>query len=163
MGEVDREQLRAIVAELRKAPRAKWGEVRARHAMNNSDWEAALRMLKQGTDKPAVAPVASVDEKSADTIADPHAGEASRKRAALLGMGAIVRDPEAIGPYHIQERIGEGGMGIVYRAEQRQPVRRMVALKVVKLGMDTADIVRRLRGRAAGAGDDEPSERCAGV
>jgi hypothetical protein len=37
----------------------------------------------------------------------------------------------------ILEKIGEGGMGIIYKAEQRQPVRRAVALKVIKLGMDT--------------------------
>jgi serine/threonine protein kinase/WD40 repeat protein len=51
--------------------------------------------------------------------------------------------PEQIGPYRILERIGLGGMGEVYRAEQRQPIRREVALKVVKLGMDTRQVVAR--------------------
>ena len=41
--------------------------------------------------------------------------------------------PSQIGPYHILGVIGEGGMGVIYRAEQRRPVRRLVALKVVKL------------------------------
>src|SRR6516164_9540538 len=43
----------------------------------------------------------------------------------------------AVGPYKLLEQIGEGGMGTVYMAEQAQPVRRKVALKVVKPGMDT--------------------------
>ena len=51
--------------------------------------------------------------------------------------------PEQIGPFRIIEIIGEGGMGVVYKAEQRDPVRRVVALKVIKLGMDTHDVVAR--------------------
>jgi hypothetical protein len=42
-----------------------------------------------------------------------------------------------IGRYKLLEKIGEGGCGVVYGAEQEQPVRRRVALKVIKLGMDT--------------------------
>src|SRR5579872_2575719 len=42
-----------------------------------------------------------------------------------------------IGPYKLLEQIGEGGFGVVFMAEQSQPVRRKVALKVVKAGMDT--------------------------
>src|SRR5262249_51730304 len=42
-----------------------------------------------------------------------------------------------VGPYKLLEQIGEGGFGVVYMAEQTQPVRRKVALKVLKPGMDT--------------------------
>jgi serine/threonine protein kinase len=48
-----------------------------------------------------------------------------------------------IGPYRLVERLGEGGFGVVYRAEQEQPVRRTVALKIVKLGMDTRAVIAR--------------------
>ena len=46
---------------------------------------------------------------------------------------------DRIGPYRLLERIGEGGCGVVYLAEQDQPVRRRVALKVIRLGMLTID------------------------
>jgi hypothetical protein len=46
-----------------------------------------------------------------------------------------------IGRYKLMEQIGEGGIGLVFVAEQQQPVRRKVALKVVKPGMDTRQVV----------------------
>jgi hypothetical protein len=50
---------------------------------------------------------------------------------------------EHIGPYKLLERIGEGGFGVVWMAEQEKPIRRRVALKIIKLGMDTKDVVAR--------------------
>src|SRR5689334_17679203 len=48
-----------------------------------------------------------------------------------------------IGRYKLLQKIGEGGCGIVYLAEQERPIRRRVALKVIKLGMDTKAVVAR--------------------
>ena len=63
-----------------------------------------------------------------------------------------------IGPYKLMEQIGEGGMGLVFVAEQQQPVRRKVALKVIKPGMDTRAVVARFEAeRQALALMDHPN------
>jgi non-specific serine/threonine protein kinase/serine/threonine-protein kinase len=49
-----------------------------------------------------------------------------------------------IGPYELVERIGVGGMGEVWLADQHHPVRRRVAIKLIKAGMDTREVVARL-------------------
>ena len=48
-----------------------------------------------------------------------------------------------IGPYKLLEQIGEGGFGVVFMAEQTAPVRRKVALKIIKPGMDTRQVIAR--------------------
>jgi WD40 repeat protein/serine/threonine protein kinase len=70
-------------------------------------------------DRPASSPLATVDEPLTE------------------GPGAV------IGPYKLLQQIGEGGMGVVYMAEQEQPLRRRVALKIIKPGMDSAQVIAR--------------------
>jgi serine/threonine protein kinase/WD40 repeat protein len=68
------------------------------------------------------------------------------------------RPGTVIGPYRLMEQIGEGGFGLVFVAEQTQPVRRKVALKVIKPGMDTRDVVARFEAeRQALALMDHPN------
>jgi len=55
----------------------------------------------------------------------------------------VTPPPTQIGPYRILDVLGEGGMGTVYLAEQETPVRRRVALKLIKLGMDSKTVVAR--------------------
>ena len=65
---------------------------------------------------------------------------------------------KSFGPYRLIERIGEGGMGEVWMAEQAAPIRRKVALKVIKAGMDTAQVVARFEAeRQALALMDHPA------
>jgi serine/threonine protein kinase/Flp pilus assembly protein TadD len=78
-----------------------------------------------------------------------HAGPDSLFDDSAPGLLAMVDDPETeklgtvIGAYKLLEQIGEGGFGVVYTAEQQQPLRRKVALKVLKPGMDTRLVIAR--------------------
>jgi serine/threonine protein kinase len=56
-----------------------------------------------------------------------------------------------VGRYKLLEQIGEGGFGVVWTAEQREPIKRRVALKIIKIGMDTKQVVGRFEeiGRAS--------------
>ncbi len=75
-----------------------------------------------------------------------------------MGPGVSRPLPERIGPYKVVREIGAGGMGVVYEARQEQPIRRRVALKVIKLGMDTRAVVARFEAeRQALALMDHPN------
>jgi eukaryotic-like serine/threonine-protein kinase len=83
-----------------------------------------------------------------------------------LGDGATEPPPTAsathsspvIGPYKLIEELGEGGMGTVYMAQQTVPVKRLVALKVIKLGMDSRSVIARFEAeRQALALMDHPN------
>ena len=78
---------------------------------------------------------------------------------ATTDSGPIAEHPgTVIGPYKLLQQIGEGGFGVVFMAEQQQPVRRRVALKVIKPGMDTRQVIARFEAeRQALALMDHPN------
>ena len=70
----------------------------------------------------------------------------------------IEKEGDSVGPYKLIEKIGEGGFGVVYVAEQIEPIRRRVAIKIIKLGMDTRQVVARFEAeRQALAMMDHPN------
>jgi serine/threonine protein kinase/tetratricopeptide (TPR) repeat protein len=82
----------------------------------------------------------ALDEKDGDPLE-------TLKKGLLGGVGLGPPSPHSpgdrVGPYRLVRQIGEGGMGVVFEAEQDEPVRRRVALKLIKWGMDTAQVVAR--------------------
>jgi serine/threonine protein kinase len=61
----------------------------------------------------------------------------------ITGRSVVEQVGTEIGPYKLLEQIGEGGFGVVFLAEQERPVRRRVALKIIKPGMDTRQVIAR--------------------
>src|SRR5678816_4235423 len=84
--------------------------------------------------------------------------EALAPRGTLSNVQLTESPGDRIGRYKLLQQIGEGGCGVVYMAEQEDPVRRRVALKVIKLGMDTKSVIARFEAeRQALALMDHPN------
>ncbi len=78
--------------------------------------------------------------------------------AAESALEPELPETKRIGPYKLLQKLGEGGYGVVYMAEQEQPIRRRVALKIIKLGMDTKNVIARFEAeRQALALMDHPN------
>src|SRR5579863_9880286 len=83
---------------------------------------------------------------------------ANKSGTETTNTATVAASDDDYGRYHILRTLGEGGMGTVYLAEQREPIRRRVALKVVKLGMDTTQVLARFANeRQALAVMDHPN------
>ena len=94
-------------------------------------------MKTKRPEQPAVDLVATVE--SAPPIRDD--GDQRIPTTALSHSSEVMGGH--VGPYHLHQQLGEGGMGTVWVADQEQPVKRRVALKVIKAGMDSEQIIRR--------------------
>jgi serine/threonine protein kinase/tetratricopeptide (TPR) repeat protein len=123
----------------------KKGEARAafltRHCKDNPVLRQRLEALLRANDYP-----------------DPDLEPAAPRESAALHEPSSERPGTVIGPYKLLEQIGEGGFGVVFMAEQQQPLLRKVALKVLKPGMDTRQVVARFEAeRQALALMDHPN------
>jgi WD40 repeat protein/serine/threonine protein kinase len=84
------------------------------------------------------------EEKLGTFLETPALQETTQVANASESARATTEKPgDRIGRYKLLENIGEGGCGVVYMAEQEEPVRRRVALKIIKLGMDTRSVIAR--------------------
>ncbi|HZL42809.1 MAG TPA: serine/threonine-protein kinase [Verrucomicrobiae bacterium] len=89
---------------------------------------------------------------------EPNTAPAGTTQTIPITIDPREKAGDFIGRYKLRELLGEGGCGVVYVAEQTQPVRRRVALKVIKLGMDTASVIARFEAeRQALAMMDHPN------
>ena len=85
-------------------------------------------------------------------------GGGAEPLAATLDQPSHEAPGAMIGPYKLLQQIGEGGMGVVYTAEQTHPVQRQVALKIIKPGMDSRQVLARFEAeRQALALMDHPN------
>jgi WD40 repeat protein/serine/threonine protein kinase len=97
-------------------------------------------------------------ENAGDFLEQPPDGLSGDAESSWLASEFNEKPGDRIGRYKLLEKIGEGGCGTVYMAEQEEPVRRRVALKVIKLGMDTRTVVARFEAeRQALALMDHPN------
>jgi serine/threonine protein kinase len=109
-------------------------------------------------EKPASARAAFLEEACAgdaalrqrvEVLLEAHAHPGSFLQQPCAAVTATIDEPirerpgTVIGPYKLLQQIGEGGMGTVFMAEQTQPVQRKIALKVIKPGMDSRQVIAR--------------------
>src|SRR5208282_802661 len=125
-------------AELPAAERAAYLTV---HCGGDAELHAAVERLLVAHDQPA------------SVLDRPAPGMPTAEYAPITE-----RPGTTVGPYKLMEQIGEGGFGLVFVAEQQHPVRRKVALKIIKPGMDTRDVIARFEAeRQALALMDHPN------
>ena len=139
-------------------------------ALEISDPEQRRKFLDQacGTDlalSEAVEKLLAVSHSAGEFFKDcapalePSAADAEQVlSAAESALEGEPLETKRIGPYKLLQKLGEGGYGVVYMAEQEQPIRRRVALKIIKLGMDTRNVIARFEAeRQALALMDHPN------
>jgi eukaryotic-like serine/threonine-protein kinase len=149
MNGADSSRLEQLLESVMQRPPAERGAFLDEACGGDSALRARLEALLTARDRDAAragAPAAGtvVEDVPCSTAAAP----------SVTGEG----EGTFIGRYKLLEKLGEGGFGVVWAAEQREPVRRRVALKIIKLGMDTRRVVARFEAeRQALAMMDHPN------
>ena len=136
-----------------RGERCQAAEYRERFAALDQEWLARALTASQAAKPDMPSPSAEEPKQTASE------GDSGHREDEALVLPAITDSPGSrIGPYKLLQQLGEGGMGIVFMAEQQQPVRRKVALKVLKPGMDTRQVIARFEAeRQALALMDHPN------
>jgi WD40 repeat protein/serine/threonine protein kinase len=123
----DAQQVRSVfLAAVEKHTPDQWPAYLDEACAGDEDLRRRVEVLLRGHEQPN------------SLLDDPAAGLLDTAEESVSERPGMV-----IGPYKLLEQIGEGGFGVVFMAEQTQPVRRRVALKVLKPGMDTRQVVAR--------------------
>jgi serine/threonine protein kinase/WD40 repeat protein len=129
--------------------------------LSDEQRSAYLKEVVQGDEqlRQRIEALLEAQEQAGDFLKAPLAGVSSKTLVITTNMIPATEKPgDKIGRYKLREQIGEGGCGVVYVADQEEPVRRRVALKVIKLGMDTKQVVARFEAeRQALALMDHPN------
>jgi eukaryotic-like serine/threonine-protein kinase len=140
-------------AELSPAERAAYLDTAC---PGDAELRRRVEALLRAHDEPGSFP-AELPEKVAAALGS-KPGKANELGETSAPTGPDETIGAQVGPYKLLQRLGEGGMGTVYMAEQAQPVRRMVALKIVRTGMDSRQVVARFEAeRQALALMDHPN------
>ncbi len=106
--------------------------------------DAALRALHSINEMPDASGSGTGTENFYGIVSDLPATEIPEAGPPLARpAGATLQPGERVGPYQLLEIVGEGGFAFVYRAQQESPVRRIVALKSIKAGLDTKEVLAR--------------------
>lgn len=157
----DDKRIRQLFDIVAQAPPERRAEVAA-HVCGGE--EALQRKVLEMFGAAEAADVSRPETESADPVAekpDPSVEPVAEAPPATPPESPAAADEQAgdqIGPYKLLQQIGEGGFGVVWMAEQREPVKRRVAVKVIKLGMDTKQVVARFMAeRQALAMMDHPN------
>ena len=145
------EQVRRLFEQARELPPAERAAFVERHCAGDHAARGELEaLLASGVDTPEAArAVASAGRASSSSISTPTLDPASadaRKSVEItpsFAAAQLAASAHRIGPYKLLEVVGEGGFGTVWVAEQQSPVRRRVALKIIKAGMDSKTVIAR--------------------
>src|SRR5262245_8905690 len=81
--------------------------------------------------------------ENTDSFLEPALPAPDSETTLVVSVPLTEKPGDRIGRYKLLQQIGEGGCGVVYMAEQEEPVQRRVALKLIKLGMDTKQVIAR--------------------